>query len=139
MQNQATNDLQQQQTGLQGNSPGLQPNTAPAVSDETANVLNNYRSTNGLTVQNQGQPLPASAAQAPENNATVPFVILALIIVPICIALAVFWPQKKSRGTLAAIEPETVGLPAEEVKPQPKSKQQKGKKKQSKRKRSSKR
>lgn len=135
MQNQASDtgsNLQEQQTGLQQNSPGLQPNATPNMSSEAANVLNNYRTTKELTVQDVGQPLSASDVQAGPNEPAVPFTVLALIIVPVAVLVAVFWPQKKTNTAVIAteIEPETVPLQSKPSKP---------KKKQSKRKRSAKR
>jgi len=141
MQNQAPDSgssLQQQQTGIQGNTPGLQQNSSPVVSDQTANVLNDYRSNQALTVQNQGQALPVSPPPA-ANTPAVPFVILALIIVPVCVALAIFWPSRKkqrmTQETVAATEVEEV--PAQPV-AVPKPKPTKGKKKQTRRQRASK-
>lgn len=141
MQNQPTDagsSLQRQQTGLQQNAPSLQQNTSPATASETGNFLNSYPGTRELTVQNQGDPLPPGSNQVQNNEPFLSFPILVLIIVPIAVAIALFWPRKRRNQTFEqpAIEP-IVGDPVVNG-PKPKS-APKSKKKQTRRQRSTKR
>lgn len=138
MQNQPTDagsSLQQQQTGLQQNAPSLQPNGSPATAPESTDFLHNYRSTQALTVQNQGEPLSPGNIQDSSNQPMVSFPVLALIIVPIAVAIALFWPNRKKKIPKEPVE----AVVAKPVVTKPKSKVQKGKKKPTKRQRSAKR
>jgi hypothetical protein len=141
MQNQPTDagsSLQRQQTGLQQNAPSLQQNTSPATASETGNFLNSYPGTRELTVQNLGDPLPPGSNQVQNNDPFLSFPVLVLIIVPIAVAIALFWPSKRRNQPLeqSTIEP----VVEEPVVSKPKAKPAaKSKKKQSRRQRTAKR
>lgn len=139
MQNQANDtgsSLQQQQTGLQQNAPSLQQNSSPTTAPESTNFLQNYRPTQQLVVQDQGEPLPAGSIQTSPDQPFISFPVLALIIVPIAVAIALFWPNRKKKQITQEPVEAVVEKP---VVTKPKAKAQKGKKKPTKRQRSTKR
>lgn len=141
MQNQPTesgDSLQKQQTGLQQNSPALQQNSSPVAAPESTNFLNSYRGTRELTVQNQGDPLPPGTGRSNNDQPYVSFPVLALIIVPIAVAIALFWPNKKRSQTIEQPVAEPVVEAPVTSKPKPK-KAGKSKKKQTRRQRTTKR
>ena len=140
MQNQPTDagsSLQRQQTGLQQNAPALQQNASPPTASETSNFLNNYSGTRELTVQNQGDPFPPGTNQVQSSDPMLSFPVLALIIVPIAVAIALFWPSKKRTQTFEEPSPAAVEMPVAD-KPKPKT-AAKPKKKQTRRQRNTKR
>lgn len=101
-------NLQQPRDDLQQNSPSLQQGgTTTQDNTETVNpteILTQPSAPQQLRVLTQSQNNPASSSVVQADQGT-HVLLLVLLIVPIIIIVATFWPRKKTPKTLA---PETV-------------------------------